>query len=253
MEFAVIGNLMRQKGILFLFCVLCLGLFTFAQETFKKPRKFVLGINAGLGRWTSRVTRDVRISPLPSFPEHYSVVIADTNTDVNSHFGFNIKYNFSPKFGLQAEFNRINAEYLFLVGLNPKYISEQPRYDSVNLPWKVTTFYINGVFNFQEDRGKLFPFAFAGAGFNILHKNNASGEYMTLESKSSIDLGLKLGGGLGLYPRGAALGFELRGYLLYLKAYDVSYSHFQSYTNSTPGFSSENIVWAVDLGIKYRF
>jgi hypothetical protein len=233
--------------------VLFLGVCIYGQTTVKKPSKFVLGINAGLGRWTNRVARDVLIYPLPSFPEGYGLVIADTDTKVNSHFGLNLIYNFTPKFGLQAEFSRINAEYLFVLGLNPKYPSEKPRYDAVNLPWKVTTIYINGVFNFRKDKGKLFPFACVGAGFNILQKNSASGSHVKLESKSTMDLGLKGGGGLAFYPRGASLGLELRGYILYLAAVGVTSYAFQSYTNPSQGFTGENIVWAVDLGLKYRF
>jgi hypothetical protein len=190
---------------------------------------------------------------LPTFPEFYGVVVADTDTKVNSHFGFNLMYSFTPKFGLQAEFSRINAEHLFVLGLNPKYLTDPPLYDPVNLSWEVTTVYINGVFNFQQDKGKVFPFAFAGAGFNILHKNRVHGKYVALESESTMDLGLKLGGGLGFYPGGASLGFELRGYLLYLTAVGVTHFAYQSYTNPTPGFTGENLVWAVDLGIKYRF
>jgi hypothetical protein len=161
--------------------------------------------------------------------------------------------NFTPKFGLQAELSRINAEYLFLIGLNHNYQSEHSRYDPINLPWKVTTIYINGVFNFPKDKGKVFPFGFFGVGFNVLQKSVASGTYVEIESKSSVDLGLKGGGGLGFYPRGASLGLELRGYILYLTAVGVETYSYQSYTSRSPGFSGENIVWAVDLGIKYRF
>jgi hypothetical protein len=219
----------------------------------KKPSKFILGINAGIGRWTNQVSRDVYLYPLPSFPKGYRVVIADTNSNVNSQFGLNIMYNYTPKFGLQAEFSRINAEYLFVIGLNPRYPTEQPRHDPVNLPWKVTAVYINGVFNFQKTEGKVFPFAFAGVGFNIIQKNSTSGSYVEIESKSSVDLGLKLGGGMSYYLRHTALGFELRAFILYLPAAETTSYQFQSYTNPAPGFTGENLVWAIDIGVKYRF
>lgn len=244
---------MRSRGSFFLFCVLMFGVYTSGWTTVKKPSKFVLGFNAGLGRWTNQINRDVLIYPLPSFPPGYAVVVADTNTEVNYHLGFNLKYNFTPKFGLQAEFSRINAEYLIVIRLNPQYSNESSKYDTLNLPWKVTTVYINGVFNSQKTNGKVFPFAFFGVGFNILQKNRVAGKYYEIESKSSVDLGLKLGGGLNYYLPGTPLGFELRAFILYLTALGVSSYSYQSYTSPSPGFSGENLIWAVDLGLKYRF
>jgi hypothetical protein len=78
------------------------------------------------------------------------VVVADTDTDVNYHLGFSLKYNFTPKFGLQAEFSQINAEYLILIGLNPQDSSDLSKYDALDMPWRITTIYINGVFSFRE-------------------------------------------------------------------------------------------------------
>lgn len=251
-KFALINSSMRSRGVV-LFCALVLGVCVSGWTTVKKPSRFVLGINAGLGRWTNQVIRDVLLYSLPSFPEDYGMAVADTDTKINSQFGFNLKYNFSPKFGLQAEFSRINAEYLFLIVLNHKYGFQQSRYDSVNLPWKVTTVYFNGVYNFQRTKGKVFPFAFAGVGFNILQKNSTSGVYVEIESKSSVDFGIKGGGGLGFYPKGAPLGFELRAFILYLTSVGVTSYSYQSYTSPTPAFSGENLVWAVDIGLKYRF
>ncbi len=253
MEFALIFGSMRLRRIFFLFCALCYGVCSLGGSTVQKPKKFVFGISAGIGHWTSQAARDVLIIPLPTFPEDYGVVVAETDTSVNSHFGFNFTYNFTPRFGLQAEFSRINAEYMFLIGLNSRYPSDRPLYDPVNLPWKVTTVYINGVFSFLKDKGKVFPFAFAGAGFNILQKNSVSGEYVALESESTMDLGLKLGGGFEFYPGGSPLGFDLRGFILYLTDLGMTRYDYQSYTSPTPGFAGENLVWAVDLGIKFRF
>lgn len=244
---------MRSRGSFFLCCVLLLGVCTSGWTTVKNPSKFVLGINAGLGRWTRQINRDVLIYPLPSFPPEYAVVVADTNTDVNYHLGFNLKYNFTPKFGLQMEFSRINAEYLVLIGLNSQYSDGPSYYDPLNLPWKVTTVYINGVFNSQKTNGKVFPFAFFGVGFNIVQKNSVSGNYVEIESKSSVDLGLKGGGGLSYYLPGAPLGFELRAFILFLTAVGISSYSYQSYTSPSPGFYGDNLVWAVDLGLKYRF
>ena len=244
---------MRPKGSFFLLCVLLLGVCTSGWTTVKKPSKFVLGLNAGLGRWTCPRNKDVLIYPLPSFPPNHALVVADTNTDVNHHLGFNLKYNFTPKFGLQAEFSRINAEYLIVIGLNPQYSNESSKYDTLNLPWKVTTVYINGVFSFRKTKKNFFPLAFFGVGFNILQKTRVSGKYVEIESKSSMDLGLKLGGGLNYYIPGTPLGFELRAFILYLSALGVTSYSYQSYTSPSPGFYGENLIWAVDLGFKYRF
>ena len=244
---------MRSRGSFFLFCVLMFGVCTSGWTTIKKPSKFVLGFNAGLGRWTNQINRDVLIYPLPSFPPGFAVGVTDTNTDVNYHLGFNLEYNFTPKFGLQAEFSRINAEYLIVIGLNPQYSNEFSKYDTLNLPWKITTVYLNGVFNLRKTKRKFFPFAFFGVGFNILHKNRVSGNYVEIESKSLVDLGLKMGGGFSYYLPGTPLGFELRAFILYLTALGVSSYSYQSYTSPSPGFSGENLVWAVDLGLKYRF
>ncbi len=253
MGFALIYGSMRSRGSFFLFCVLMFGVCTSGWTTVKKPSKFVLGFNAGLGRWTNQINRDVLIYPLPSFPPGFAVGVTDTNTDVNYHLGFNLEYNFTPKFGLQAEFSRINAEYLIVIGLNPQYSNESSKYDTLNLPWKITTVYLNGVFNLRKTKRKFFPFAFFGVGFNILHKNRVSGNYVEIESKSLVDLGLKMGGGLNYYIPGTPLGFELRAFILYLSALGVSSYSYQSYTSPSPGFYGENLIWAVDLGFKYRF
>jgi len=229
------------------------GVCTSGWTTIKKPSKFVLGFNAGLGRWTNQINRDVLIYPLPSFPPGFAVGVTDTNTDVNYHLGFNLEYNFTPKFGLQAEFSRINAEYLIVIGLNPQYSNDLSRYDTLYLPWKITTVYLNGVFNLRKTKRKFFPFAFFGVGFNILHKNRVSGNYVEIESKSLVDLGLKMGGGFSYYLPGTPLGFELRAFILYLTAVGASSYSYQSYTSPTPGFYGENLIWAVDLGFKYRF
>ena len=253
MGFALIYGSMRSRGSFFLFCVLMFGVCTSGWTTIKKPSKFVLGFNAGLGRWTNQINRDVLIYPLPSFPPGFAVGVTDTNTDVNYHLGFNLEYNFTPKFGLQAEFSRINAEYLIVIGLNPQYSNEFSKYDTLNLPWKITTVYLNGVFNLRKTKRKFFPFAFFGVGFNILHKNRVSGNYVEIESKSLVDLGLKMGGGFSYYLPGTPLGFELRAFILYLTAVGASSYSYQSYTSPTPGFYGENLIWAVDLGFKYRF
>jgi hypothetical protein len=253
MEIVLIDCGMRPRASFFLCGLILLGLCTLGWAAIKKPSKFVLGINAGLGRWTSQINKDVLIKPLPSFPLGHAVVVADTDTDVNYHLGFSLMYNFTPKFGLQAEFSRINAEYLILIGLNPQSNTDPSKYDTLSLPWKITTVYINGVFNFRKTKGKVFPFAFFGVGFNILNKTRVSGKYMEIESDSSVDLGLKGGGGLNYYLPGAALGFELRAFILYLTAVGGPSYSYQSYTSPSPGFYGENIVWAVDLGLKYRF
>jgi hypothetical protein len=253
MEIALIYCGMRSRGRFLLFGVLLLGIYIPGQTAIEKPSKFVLGINAGLGRWTDQVNREVAIYPLPSFPLGYGVVVADTGTDVNHHWGFNLIYNFTPKFGLQAEFSRINAEYVIAIGLNPVYSDRLPRYDSVNLPWNVTTIYINGVFNLGKARAKVYPFAFVGVGFNILNRNRVSGNYVEVESKSTVDLGLKGGGGFSYFLPHAPLGFELRAFILYLTSLGVTSYSYESYTSPAPGFSGENLVWAVDLGLKVRF
>jgi len=147
----------------------------------------------------------------------------------------------------------IRDRYLIVIGLNPQYSNELSKYDTLNLPWKVTTVYINGVFSFRKTEKNFFPLAFVGVGFNILHKNRVSGKYVEIESKSSMELGLKAGGGLNYYLSGTPLGFELRAFILYLTALGVSSYSYQSYTSPSPGFSGENLVWAVDLGLKYRF
>lgn len=244
---------MRARGRFLLCVILIFGVCSLEWAAVKKPKTFVLGFNAGLGHWTSQISRDVRIYALPSFPPGHAAGVADTDTDVNYHLGFSFTYDFTPKFGLQAEISRINAEYLILIGLNPSRGQNLPRYDTLDLPWRITTVYINGVFRFQKTKKKVAPFAFFGAGFNICNNNRATGEYVEIESESSVDLGLKMGGGLDYTPSGADIGFELRAFILYLTAVGAPSYSFQSYTNPSPGFSGENLVWAFDLGMKYRF
>jgi hypothetical protein len=253
MKIALIDCRMRSRGYFLFICVFLLGVCASGWSTVQKPGKFTLGINAGLGRWTNRINRDILIYPLPSFPQGYGFVIADTDSEVNYHLGINLKYDVTPNVGLQAEFSRINAEYLVVIGLNSIYRFDPPRYDMVDLPWKVTTVYINGIYNIGKTRGSVFPFAFAGVGFNILHKNRVSGEFVAVESESNVDLGLKGGGGINYNLPGGFLSLELRAFLLYLTNLGVTSYTYQSYTSPAPEIGGENLVWAVDLGLKYRF
>jgi len=73
------------------------GIHSSEWAAVKKPSNFVLGFNAGLGHWTSQISRDIQIYPLPTFPSGHAAVVADTDTDVNYHLGFSLKYNFTPK------------------------------------------------------------------------------------------------------------------------------------------------------------
>ncbi len=244
-----------RQGSLFI----CVGLLLLiinlpGQSAEKKFSKFVLGINAGLGKWTTPTNRDVLLYALPSFPPGYSMMVSDTDTDVNVHYGFNLQYNFTPTFGLMAEFSRINAEYLIVLTLIPQWRNDNPvQYDSVQMPWTVTTVYINGVFSFKKALEKVVPFAFAGVGFNILHTNRVPGKYIAVESKSSVDLGIKAGGGMCFYLPRSPLGFELRAFILYLAMGNTASYGYQSYTSPAPIFTGDNLVWGIDLGLKYRF
>jgi opacity protein-like surface antigen len=244
---------MKQRGRFLWICLFLLTVCTPAQSSEGEYSKFILGIKLGLGKWTSQINREVLLYPLPSFPSDYTAGIMDTETDINFHLGFNFLYNFTPKFGLQMEFSRINAEYLILLWLRPRWGGDSTQYDPVSLPWTLTTVYLNGVFSFHKTPGKVVPFAFAGVGFNVLHKKSALGKYFEVASKSTMDFGLKGGGGISYDLPGAPLGFELRAFILYLTTAGVeSYSYF-SHTTPSPEFSSQNLVWGVDFGLRYRF
>ncbi len=244
---------MRPRACFLLACVFLLIVCTPAQSRGGPYSKFILGINLGLGKWTSHVNRDVLLYPLASFPPDYTAGLMDSDTDVNLLYGFNFLYNFTPKFGLQLEFSRINAEYLIVLWLRPQWGGDSTQYDSMSLPWTITTVYLNGVFSFKKTAGKVAPFAFAGVGFNILHKKSALGKYFEVESESSVDFGLKGGGGIGYDLPGAPLGFELRAFILYLTTAGIEGYSYYSYSTPSPEFSTQNLVWGVDFGLKYRF
>ena len=251
---ALIHQSIKQGGPLICVGILLLIINLPGQSAQKKFSKFILGINAGLGKWTTPINRDILLYALPTFPPGYSMMVSDTDTDVNAHYGFNLQYNFTPTFGLMTEFSRINAEYLIMLAFIPQWGNDNPvQYDSVQMPWIVTTVYINGVYNFKKEQEKIVPFAFAGVGFNILHTNRVSGKYIAVESKSSVDLGLKAGGGMCFYLPRSPLGFELRAFILYLAMGNTASYGYQSYTSPTPIFSGDNLVWGIDLGLKYRF
>ena len=251
---ALINESIKRATPIIWICFFVLTINPLGLSAEKKFGRFVLGINAGLGKWTTPSNRDVLLYPLPTFPPGYGMMVSDTDTAVNAHYGFNLQYNFTPTFGLLAELSRINAEYLLVLALIPQWGNDNPvQFDSVQMPWTVTTVYINGVFGFKKTREKFVPFAFAGVGFNILHTNRVPGKYIAVESKSSVDLGIKAGGGICFYLLRSQLGFELRPFFLYLAMGNTSSYGYQYYTSPAPIFSSDNLVWGVDLGIKYRF
>lgn len=238
----------RFLWICFFVCVVCSP----APSADRQFSKFILGFNVGMGEWLNTINKDIILIPITAFPVGAQAFISDTDTDVNYQYGFNLQYNFTPNFGLQAELSRFHADYTVVIAIS-RTGDPVVGYDPVEVPWKVTTLYLNGLFSFRKTPGRIVPYAFAGVGFNILSKKSAAGKYFKVESEPSVDVGLKGGGGIGYDLPQAPLGFELRAFILYLTTTGLEGYSYYSYTSPLPEFSTQNFVWGLDLGIKYRF
>jgi hypothetical protein len=246
---------MSKKKIIVIFSSLVL--FLSANTLLRaEEKKFSIGLGAGLGRCTSSINRYIRVDTLNSIPYAADASVSDKKTELKDHFNLNFQYNFSPRFGLQGEIGKYRASSIVVMRITSRDINFADDNELLDLSWSVTTLFINAIYRARKPQEKITPFGFVGLGFFSIRKKEDYGRYFKIESRRTVDIGLK--GGVGLsynLPRILPLCFELRAFILLIG--DISGSHYSPYIwgggDTGPVAEANNYIWGIDLGIKYRF
>ncbi len=221
-----------------------------------EEKKFSIGFSAGLARCTSGINRYVRVDGFNPIPYVADVSISDKNTELKDHFNLNFQRNFSSRFAVQAEIGHYRANSIVIVSIRSRDINFPDDSEPLDLAWSVTSLFLNAIFRARKPQGKITPFGFIGLGFFSVRKKEDHGRYFKIESRRTVDIGLKGGAGLSYYlPKILPLCFELRAFILILgNIYGGYYSQYMWEGGGTgPVAEAYNYIWGIDLGIKYRF
>jgi hypothetical protein len=219
-------------------------------------KKFSIGFGAGLGRCTYGVNRYVRVDGLNPIPFVADVSVSDRKTELKNHFNLNFQRNFSSRFAVQAEIGHYRASSIIIMRIRSRDINYPDHNEPLDLSWSVTNLSLNAIFRARKSQEKITPFGFIGLGFFSVKKKEDHGRYFKIESRRTVDIGLKGGAGLSYYlPKILPLCFELRAFILILgNVYGGYYSRY-IWEGGEPGPVAEayNYIWGIDFGIKYRF
>lgn len=246
---------MGKKKIIVIFTslviFLCANTLLRAEE-----KKFSIGFSAGLGRCNSGINRYIRVNSFTPIPYSADVSVLDRKTELKDHFTLNFQRNFSSRFGLQGEIGHYRASSIVLMRITSRDINFPDDNEPLDLSWSVTTIFINAIYRARKSQEKITPFGFVGFGFFSVGKKENNGRYFRLESRSSLDIGLKGGAGLSYcLPKILPLCFELRAFILILGS--ISGGYYSPYmwegAGTGPVAESYNFIWGIDFGIRYRF
>ena len=246
---------MGKKKIIVIFS--SLAMFLSANTLLRaEEKKFSIGFGAGLGRCTSGINRYVRVDSFNPIPYVADVSVSDRKTELKNHFNLNFQRNFSYRFTVQAEIVHYRASSIVVIRIMSRDINYPDHNEPLDLSWSFTTLFINAIFRARKSQEKITPFGFIGLGFFSVRKKEDPGRYFKIESRRTVDIGLKGGAGLSYYlPKILPLCFELRAFILILgNVYGGYYSPY-IWGGGEPGPVAEayNYIWGIDLGIKYRF
>jgi hypothetical protein len=246
---------MGEKKIIVIFSSLVL--FLFANTLLRaEEKKFSIGFGAGLGRCTSGINRYVRVDGYNPIPFVADVSVSDRKTELRGHFNLNFQRNFSSRFAVQAEIGHYRASSIVVVRISSRDINFPDDIEPLDLSWSVTNLSLNAIYRARKSQEKITPFGFIGLGFFSVRKKEDHGRYFKIESRRTVDIGLKGGAGLSYYlPKILPLCFELRAFILILgNVYGGYYSPY-IWGGGEPGPVAEayNYIWGIDLGIKYGF
>lgn len=219
-----------------------------------QEKKVSIGLNVGLGRWTSDVLKYIRAETIPSVPFPYTALISDRSVDLKPHYNLNFQYNFSPRFGIQAEIGKHKANYMILFLISPLSSGFSEKFESLDVSLNVTTIFLNAIFRAPRRSKKIAPFFFIGLGSCYVQGKKDQGKYVKLETVSEVELGLKAGGGLTIdLSKSLPIGLNIRAFLMVL-------GREASYGIPTPNYfgggiseGGSNIIWGIDTGLKYSF
>ncbi len=219
-----------------------------------QQKKVSIGLNVGLGRWTSDVLKYIRADTLPSVPFPYTALISDRSVDLKAHYNLIFQYNLSPRFGIQGEIGRHNASYMILFLIRPLSSGFSEKFESLDVSLNVTTIFLNAIFSVPRQARKITPFFFIGLGSSYVRGKKDQGKYVKLETVSEVDLGLKAGGGLTFnISKSLPIGLNIRAFVLVLGR-ETSYGiPTPNYFGGGIGEGGSNIIWGIDTGLKYSF
>lgn len=221
-----------------------------------EEKKFSIGVGAGLGRCTSGVNRYVRVDSFNPILYAADVSVSDRKTELKDHFNLNFQRNFSSRFAVQGEIGHYRANSIVVMRIRSRDINFPDGNEPLDLSWSVTTLFINAIYRARKSQEKITPFGFIGLGFFSVRKKEDHGRYFKIESRRTVDIGLKGGAGLSYYlPKILPLCFELRAFVLILGS--ISGAYYSPYIwgggGAGPVAEAYNYIWGIDLGIKYRF
>jgi hypothetical protein len=243
----------KRIMIIFISAVLFLSANTLLGA---EEKKFSIGFGAGIGRCTSGINRYVRVDGLNPIPYAADVSVSDRKTELKDHFNLNFQRNFSSHFAVQAEIGHYRESSIVVMRISSRDINFPDDIEPLDLSWSVTSLFLNAIYRSRKSQEKITPFGFIGLGFFSVRKKEDHGRYFKIESRRTVDIGLKGGAGLSYYlPKILPLCFELRVFILILgNVYGGYYSPY-IWGGGEPGPVAEayNYIWGIDLGIKYRF
>jgi hypothetical protein len=243
----------KKIMIIFISAVLFLSANTLLRAG---EKKFSIGLGAGFGRCTSGVNRYVRVDGFNPIPYAADVSVSDRKTELKDHLNLNFQRNFSSRFAVQAEIGRYRASSIVVMRIKSRDINFPDDIEPLDLSWSVTSLFLNAIYRVRKSKEKITPFGFIGLGFFSVRKKENHARYFKIESRRTVDIGIKGGAGLSYYlPKILPLCFELRAFILILgNIYGGYYSPY-IWGGGEPGPVAEayNYIWGIDLGIKYRF
>jgi hypothetical protein len=246
---------MGKEKILVIFSSLVL--FLSANTLLRaEEKKFSIGVGAGLARCTSGINRYIRVDGFNPIPYMADVSVSDRKTELKDHFNLNIQRNFSSRFAVQGEIGHYRANSIVLLRIKSRDINFPDDNEVLDLSWSVTTLFINAIYRARKSQEKITPFGFVGFGFFSVRKKEGHGRYFMIESRRTLDIGLKGGAGLSYYlPKILPLCLELRAFILLLGS--IGGGYYSQYIweggGAGPVAEANNFIWGIDLGIKYRF
>ncbi|NIO49742.1 MAG: outer membrane beta-barrel protein [Candidatus Aminicenantes bacterium] len=221
-----------------------------------EEKKFSIGLGAGLAGSTSGINRYIRVDSFNPIPYMADVFVLDRKTELKDHFNLNFQRNFSSRFSVQAEIGHYRASSVVIMRIRSRDINFPDVNEPLDLSWSFTSLFFNAIYRARKSQKKITPFGFIGVGFFSVRKKEDHGRYFMIESRSTLDIGLKGGAGLSYYlPKILPLCFELRAFILILGS--IGGGYYSQYIweggGSGPVVEGYNYIWGIDLGINYRF
>jgi len=243
---------MHKKKIVVIF--LSLVFFITITRVEAKEKKFGLGFSAGLCNWPSDAFKYMKLHPQESLSQIFPIMnTLEQEIELKAQYNLNFQYNFNPRLGIQAEIEHQKADYRVLFALLPK-TGSKAIYPQHHLSWSISSIFLNLIFRARKSEEKIIPYVFAGLGLCFIRgEDDFNQDYYRLDIPSTTDLGLKAGAGLTFYldSINIPLGFDLKSFI------QVLGPKFGGYPSSYYGSDSEiggwNIIWGVEIGLKYRF